>query len=372
MAGDGMSKLVAVVNTGESSLKIACYEYRSGRLTEIERTQFGLEPGGEVTAALQQALDVLPATPDAFGHRFVNPGPEFRGPVELTPEIDTALESALQLAPVHNAVALCAIRKVAEAYPAVPCVVAFDTSFHANRPMRSTAYALPKELVDTFDFQRYGFHGFAHESLADSLAAATRSRKDAVSAVTLQLGAGCSACAIRDGQSIETSMGFSPLEGLVMANRAGSIDPTIVLALVRAGYDPERIEQELNRRSGLRGLSGSSDMREVLDRASRGDKDAARAIDVYCHHIVLTAGAYLTLLGGDGAVVFGGGTGSNAPEIRARVADGLAAWNIELDPQRNSANAPGCISAHGSRPVYVFRTDEEIVIARSVAERLFG
>lgn len=231
-------------------------------------------------------------------------------------------------------------------------------------------YALPDELVREFEFRRFGFHGFAHASLSASLAAATGTAAHELAAVTLQLGAGCSACAIRAGRSVETSMGFTPLEGLVMASRSGNVDPAIVLRLMRAGYDADRIETELTRRSGLLALAGTTDMREILAAEALGRADAKLAIDLFCRQVVLTTGAYFTLLGGEGALVFGGGIGANAPGIRERVASGLAAFEIGLDAERNASNEPGCISADGSRPVFVFSTNEEVVIAADVAAHL--
>ena len=284
-------------------------------------------------------------------------------------QVEEKLEELLPLAPLHNAPALKAMRIAREVFPNVPFVAAFDTAFHVRRPRESLRYALPAEWDEEFRFRRYGFHGLAHESLARALAGAEGIAFDDVFAVTLQLGAGCSACAIRNGRSIETSMGYTPLEGLVMATRCGNIDPDIVLRLVRAGLTPDEIEERLNRRSGLRGLAGTGDMREVLAGDVRGDRDARLALKVFLHRLVKEVGAYLTLLEGDGAIVFGGGIGSNSPEVRAGVAAGLGAWNVALEPALNLANGPGRISKKGTRSVYVFETAEERLIAESMNER---
>lgn len=229
-------------------------------------------------------------------------------------------------------------------------------------------YALPREWHERFGFRRYGFHGIAHASLAQSYAEAGSLRMEDVSAVTLQLGAGCSACAIRNGRSIETSMGYTPLEGLVMSTRSGNIDPAIVLELVRAGMRVDEIDEQLNRRSGLLGLAGTGDMREVLAADIRGEKDARLALKLFIHRLVMTIGGYLTLLGGEGAIVFGGGIGENAPDVRAGIAQGLKAWNVALDPAQNLANRPGRISREQSRPVYVFETREEAMIANQIID----
>jgi acetate kinase len=245
-------------------------------------------------------------------------------------------------------------------------VAVFDTAFHQQRPEPSRRYALPDDLSRQFELWRYGFHGTAHASLVDGVAALEGSTPSDVTAVVLQLGRGCSACAVERGVSIETSMGFTPLEGLMMGTRSGDVDPGLVLYLLRRGRTPNEVEELLERRSGLAGVGGSADMRELLAAEAGGDPRATLAVALFVRRIVMTAGAYLTLLDGNGAIVFGGGIGENAPEIRARVATGLAAWDVHLDPARNAAGAPGRVSADGARPTYVIRTDEELVIARAV------
>jgi acetate kinase len=231
-------------------------------------------------------------------------------------------------------------------------------------------YALPRELVERFGIRRYGFHGVAHASLVDGLASARGITSTEVVAVTLQLGAGCSACAVRAGRSLETSMGYTPLEGLVMTTRSGDVDPAIVVRLMRAGFDADRIEELLSSHSGLEALCGQIDMREILAAETRGDEDARFAIELFCHRIVMAVGAYFTLLGGEGALVFGGGIGTHSPEIRARIVKGLSAWGLELDATRNLDNAPGAISTEASRPIYALQTNEADVIARAVDAHL--
>jgi acetate kinase len=361
---------IVVVNTGASSLKLALVDCAPDGIRTLRSVEREWRDEADVTSALREGLASLDASPDAFGHRFVHGGATFIEPVTITPEVDAALETLQSLAPLHNGVALAAIRAVRADYADVPSVAVFDTAFHAQRRPESMRYALPEELVERFQFRRYGFHGFAHASLVDAAAEARGVRSDEVSAVTLQLGAGCSACAVRHGRSIETSMGFTPLDGLVMTTRSGSIDAAIVLALMRAGFSADEIEDELTRRSGLRALTGSTDMREILDAARSGRADASLALDLFCQRIVLTAGAYLTLLDGQGAIVFGGGIGTHAPAIRERIANGLAAWDVRLDDVRNAANEPGRISADDARAVYVFRTNEEVVIARAAVSHL--
>ena len=362
-------KRIAVVNTGSATLKLAQFDAGTGGLRERSGSTHEWRSPDDRDEAIERALRELGEPPDMLGHRVVHGGSRFSDPVRIDAGVEQALEELVPLAPLHNGPALGAIRVARRVFSDTPAVAVFDTAFHAHRPEVSMRYALPREWHERFGFRRYGFHGIAHASLLQSYAAAAAQTQDEVSAVTLQLGAGCSACAIRNGRSIETSMGYTPLEGLVMATRSGDIDPAIVLRLAREGYAADEIDEQLNRHSGLAGLAGSSDMREVLVGAGQGDADARLALELFAYRLVLTIGAYLTLLEGNGAIVFGGGIGEHAPEVRARVADGLAAWNVALDPARNAAGGPGRISTGESRPVYVFETREEPMIARELAAR---
>lgn len=360
-------RLIAVVNTGSSTLKLALFE-TGGGLRERSNETFEWPSPDERDETIDQALGELEATPDLLGHRVVHGGSKFTQPVRVDDRVEAALEDLVALAPLHNAPALAAIRVARKRFPDSPSVAVFDTAFHAQRPEESMRYALPRQWNEEFGFRRFGFHGIAHESLAKSYSHAESLPMSGVSAVTLQLGAGCSACAIRNGRSIETSMGYTPLEGLVMSTRSGDIDPAIVLALLRAGHTADEIDEKLNRRSGLNGLAGTGDMRELLQAEAHGDPDAKLALKLFVHRLVMTIGAYLTLLEGEGAIVFGGGIGENSPDVRARVAQGLAAWNVVLDPGLNAQNRPGRISREKGRRVYVFETREEALIAQDLLE----
>lgn len=357
---------IAVVNTGSATLKLAQFEAGRDGLHERSSDSHEWRSRGEMEGTIKHALRGIGEPPDLLGHRVVHGGSRFTDPVLIDGKVEAALEELVSLAPLHNGPALIAIRVARRVFPDTPSVAFFDTAFHAERAEESMRYALPREWKEEFGFLRFGFHGIAHASLAQSYAQAIAKPVTGVSAVTLQLGAGCSACAVRNGRSIETSMGYTPLEGLVMATRSGDIDPAIVLELARAGYTPDEIDEQLNRRSGLLGVAGSSDMREVLAAERRGLAAARLALQLFVYRLVLTIGAYLTLLRGEGAIVFGGGIGEHAPEIRARVAGGLTAWNVTLDGARNRENGPGRISAEQSRPVYVFETREEEMIARDL------
>jgi acetate kinase len=357
---------LAVVNTGSSTLKLALFEAGADGLEERSNETFEWRSPDDMDATIDQALGGFDAAPDVIGHRVVHGGSRFTDPVRIDRTVEDALEALVSLAPLHNAPALAGIRAAHRIYPDTPSVAVFDTTFHARRREESMRYALPHAWQEEFGFRRFGFHGIAHASLARSCAEAAALPLHEISAVTLQLGAGCSACAVKHGRSIETSMGYTPLEGLVMATRSGDIDPAIVLKLLRSGYTADEIDEQLNRRSGLLGLAGSGDMRDVLAAEERGDEAASLALKLFTHRLVMTIGAYLTLLGGDGAIVFGGGIGEHAPEVRTRVAQGLAAWEVELDPALNRENGPGRISAGQSRPVYVFETREENMIANDL------
>ncbi|HSG65931.1 MAG TPA: hypothetical protein VLD39_13060, partial [Gammaproteobacteria bacterium] len=358
---------VAVFNAGTATLKVAVLKVSGPDVIEELREETTWLDDRDVGGAVAQLLDSAGGRFDAIGHRVVHGGTLFHEPVRIDDGVEAQIERLVPLAPLHNARSLAIIRVVRRVRPDVTSFAVFDTAFHANRPRESMSYALPSALVERCALRRYGFHGIAHESMVEALARADGRAVSEVTAVTLQLGSGCSACAVRNGRSIEVSMGYTPLDGLVMATRSGSIDPAVVLALIRHGHDPDEIERELTRNSGLLALSGSPDMREILAHAAARQPRAEFALGVFVRQIVMAVGAYLTLLDGEGSLVFGGGIGTHAPEIRRRVTRGLSAWNVLIDDERNVANSPGFISRGQSRQVLVARTDEETVIARQVA-----
>lgn len=362
---------IGVLNVGSATAKVAVAEVREGEATVVERftAEFGGRPdrGG----VMQEALGRLEAPGEefeAFAHRVVHGGTRFSVPVRIDDEVEAALQELSHLAPEHNPAAVEGIRAAREVYPGLPEVAVFDTAFHTGRGASSFRPPLPAGVVEEHGFCRFGFHGIAHASLVERVARATERHPQDVDAVTLQLGGGCSACAVEAGRSVETSMGFTPAGGLVMSTRSGDIDPGIVVALARSGWSTDRIQELLNERSGLLGVGGSGDMRELLELESEGDPDAELAVRMFVRRIVERVGAYWTLLDGKGALVFGGGIGANSPEIRRRVAEGLVTWGVELDPDQNADVEPGRISAEGNRPVYAFRSQEARVIAREAAE----
>lgn len=311
---------------------------------------------------------------DAVGFRVVHGGTRFTQPVLIDNRVLTVIESLSELAPLHNPACLEGIVAARTCLgPKIPMVAVFDTAFHHTMPARAKFYALPHELAGRHGIQRYGFHGIAHASLAAGYRAFTGRRPDHEKLITLQLGNGCSITAINGGKSIETSMGFTPLEGLVMGTRSGDLDPSIVGYLTRkSGVDAAEVERWLNEESGLLGLSGqSNDMRTLLQAAMQ-DKDerAAFAVELFCYRIRKYLGAYLAVLNGAHAIVFGGGIGENAPEIRARILSGMTWCDLRLDNARNKAAvglSPGSaarISEDGADlAAYVVATDEESYIA---------
>jgi acetate kinase len=309
---------VLVVNAGSSSLKLRLL----GPGDELE-AEHDLPPAdGE---ALEAALAELPA-PDAVGHRVVHGGARFRDAVLVDDDVVAALGELADLAPLHQPAALAGIAVVGRALPGVPTVACFDTAFHATLPAAAATYALPREWRERFGLRRFGFHGLSH-------AYASR-RATAPRVVSCHLGAGASLAAVRDGVCVDTTMGFTPMEGLVMATRAGSVDPGLVLWLLRHGLDADALERGLDREGGVRGLADEADMRAVL---ARDDDDARLALDVYLHRLRAGIAAMAAALGGLDALVFTGGVGENAPQVRRRAVAGLGFLGARLDDERNAA-----------------------------------
>ena len=357
---------IAVVNAGSSTVKAALVTVGPDGARVSARDARAVAGDDDRVDAIAAALDEVGAhrrAVDAVSHRVVHGGRTFSEPTLIDAAVEQTIEDLSTLAPLHNPPALQGIRAAREIFPGQPMVAVFDTAFHSGRTRESMLYAIPPDLSESLGLLRYGFHGTAHASLVESLATSEGRDPDRITAVTLQLGSGCSACAVQGGRSIETSMGFSPLEGLVMGTRAGNIDASVVFELLGRGADVEEVRDLLTRRSGLAGLAGQSDMRLVLEAESRGDERASLAVAMFVRRIVTTVGSYWTLLDGEGALVFGGGIGTASAEIRRRVADGLGAWDVTLDATLNETGVPGLVSPNDSRPVYVFETDEERLLA---------
>jgi acetate kinase len=316
---------------------------------------------------------------DAVGHRVVHGGELFSRSVRIDDAVLRQIEDTIDLAPLHNPHNLKGILAVREVLGAdVPQIAVFDTAFHHTLPERAYLYALPYSLYRRHRVRRYGFHGTSHRYVAWRWRRLTGEERDDTDLVTLHLGNGCSACAILNGNSVDTSMGFTPLEGLVMGTRSGDLDPAILDYIgVKEGLSLHDMEILLNKQSGLLGISGlTNDMRELLAEAQEHDDRRARlAIEIFCYRARKYIGAYLAALGGARGIVFTGGIGENAPSIRERIVEGLAWQGVELDAEANARmvdRAEGLISTPASRlAVWVIPTDEELLIARDTA-RLVG
>ena len=308
----------------------------------------------------------------AVGHRVVHGGERFRRSVRIDPAVIDGIEECIELAPLHNPANLRGIRAAADLLgEAVPQVAVFDTAFHSEMPETSFLYGIPYSLYRRHRIRRYGFHGTSHRYVAYRYRLLNGLERDRVNLITLHLGQGCSACAIRGGVSVDTSMGFTPVEGLLMGTRSGDLDPSILEYLShKEGLGLHEIENLLNKQSGLLGVSGlTGDMRDLLaEEAENGDRRAHLAIEMFCLRVRKYIGAYHAAHGGADAVVFTGGIGENAAPIRERIADGLETLGLRLDRERNRALAPGGtgrVSADGSRPAaWVIPTNEELLIAR--------
>ncbi|WP_434995626.1 acetate/propionate family kinase [Arthrobacter sp. Ld5] len=364
--------IILVINSGSSSLK---YQVREGddvlaeglveRIGEAEVPDHAAaldRVDGEVSAALGgRAID-------AVGHRVVHGGERFSEPVLIDNEITRAIERLNPLAPLHNPAAVTGIRAITDKWPDMPQVAVFDTAFHRTLPEHAWRYAVPDELYRKFGIRRYGFHGTSHAFVARGAAALLGT--DTFTGVIAHLGNGASVTAVRDGESVDTSMGFTPLEGLVMGTRSGDIDPSILLFLLREGYTEQDLDTLLNRNSGLKGLAGTNDMRSVTEAADAGDPRARRAIEVASYRLAKYVGGYHVAVGGAQALVFTAGIGENAAAFRAAVVARLGALGLELDEARNRERSREAriISTEASAfPVLVVPTDEEAAIAEATA-----
>jgi acetate kinase len=376
-----------VFNAGSSSLKYRLFEVSNDESPVENAAVRGVverigESGGAADhpAAVGQALrELVPSGQtefDAFAHRVVHGGDRFAAPVLIDDETLDAIERATARAPLHNGPALAVIGECRRTTrPATPQVAVFDTAFHRTLPDRALFYALPFDLARRHGVRRFGFHGLSYRSMLDGYARATGRSVEGSRLVAFHLGNGASACAMRDGRSVDTSMGFTPLEGLVMGTRSGDIDPALVPYLAeREGVSCEGIVELLNERSGLAGVSGvSRDVREIENAAANGNARARLALQIFAYRARKYLGAYLAALGGADAVLFGGGIGEHAAGIRASILEGLEELGITLDRERNDRVREGLgrISADGSRiEAWVVPTDEEAVIAQDAAALL--
>ena len=401
---------ILVINTGSSSIKyqlfamggpsvmaVGLVERIGDRGSRLQHTSWPDDPGrrretseeGEVAdhhAGMQRIAAALTDSRhgvirdagqlDGVGHRVVHGGETFHAPARIDAEVLESIRSNVPLAPLHNPANLAGIEVARELFPDAPQVAVFDTAFHQTMPPRAFHYALPQRLYHTHHLRRYGFHGTSHAWVAREAAVLLDRPLEEINLVTLHLGNGASATAIEGGRSIDTSMGLTPLEGLVMGTRSGDIDPAIHAFLAeQEGLSLAEIDTLLNKDSGLKGICGSTDMRDIEQRAEDGDEAARLALEIYVYRIRKYVGAYWAVLGRVDALVFTAGIGENAASVRARVCEGLRGLGVELDCQRNAAAGEEARAIHAEASgtaVLVVPTNEELSIARQAQELIGG
>jgi acetate kinase len=382
--------VVLVLNSGSSSVKFALIAADTGermwdgmaekigtagavlRLRHPEGQEIPLPDGGR-SAAINAILDTLPAEIVlGAGHRVVHGGGRFSDSVLIDDEVIAAIRSFAPLAPLQNPADLEGIEAIRAVRPDLPQVAVFDTAFHQTMPPAAYRYAVPEDWYTRHGVRRYGFHGTSHRFVAERAAALLGKRPGEVRLVTAHLGNGCSAAAIRDGVSVDTTMGLTPLEGLVMGTRSGDIDPGVFGYMAgRTGQSAEELDDVLNKRSGLLGLSGlSNDMRAVQDAAARGDERARLTLDVFVHRLAKAVAGLVTSLDRLDALVFTGGIGEQSVIVRSLVLARLGFLGLAEDPEANAAHGRttgGRISRPGPVQALVVPTDEELMIARDTA-----
>jgi acetate kinase len=388
---------ILVVNSGSSSLKYQVIETDGEavlgkglveRIGEATGRLVHTTPDGEWTeerplpdhdAAFTAMLDAFaehgPAVAggglDAIGHRVVHGGARFFAPTVVTPQVERDIDELAEYAPLHNPANLAGIRAAGRAFPGLPQVAIFDTAFHQTMPAEAYTYAIDDAIARKYRIRRYGFHGTSHKYVSARAAAFLGLPLEQSRLIVLHLGNGASACAVLNGESVDTSMGFTPLQGLVMGTRSGDLDPAVVFQLARfGGLTLDELDNLLNKKSGMLGLTGTADMRDVITAKDSGHREAQIAFDVYTHRLKHYIGAYLAVMGGADAIVFTAGVGENSFPVRAGALAGLEGLGIELDATLNEQRSRDerRISTADSRiSVLVIPTDEELEIARQTA-----
>jgi acetate kinase len=355
---------ILVVNAGSSSVKLSLLGDRDETLAERELDA----PRAQIDAAqLDEALNAGLGEADLVGHRIVHGGERFSAAVLVTGTVEDELRALTELAPLHQPKSLAALDAVSAALPELPAVACFDTAFHATLPLAASTYALPAQWRTRWGVRRYGFHGLSHGWVASRAPALLERPALGLRIISAHLGAGASLCAIADGRSVDTTMGFTPLEGLVMATRSGSVDPGLMLWLLkRDAVNADELAEALEHESGLLGLAGSADMRVILERVDGGDPTAGLALDVYLHRLCGGIAAMAAALGGLDVLVFTGGVGEHAPAVRARAAKRLGFLGVAISDDANAAaREDDDIGAPGARVrTLVIHAREDLEIAR--------
>ncbi|MGN0853555.1 MAG: acetate/propionate family kinase [Kiritimatiellia bacterium] len=390
---------VLVVNCGSSSLKFQLFDMKGEEMlckglverigiagSRLVYTKTGcgkivrevpmkdhVEAIAQVMAVLKDAeIGVIASLSelDAIGHRVVHGGDKFSAPAKITAAAKKLIRKCVPLAPLHNPANLQGIEACEKAARGVPNVGVFDTAFHQTMPGCAYAYAIPRKVARKFGIRKYGFHGTSHKFIAQAAAAWLKKPLKAVNLVTCHLGNGSSLAAVKKGECIDTTMGMTPLDGLIMGTRSGTVDPGLLFFLGKQGYSLEQLDTMLNKESGFQGLAGAfgGDTRDVAAKADKGDLDAIEALEAFGHRTALYVGGYHTLVGGADAIVMAGGIGENAAELREQIVKRLGALGVKLDRKANQAifgGKSGVISTKDSRiPVIVIPTNEELMIAR--------
>lgn len=388
---------ILVINAGSSSIKYKLFNMEDESvLAEGIADRIGMEgsslkhktasttkevklPIGNYETALNTIIQFLVDKTDgviesvdvirAIGHRVVHGGTHISGSVLITKEVEDIIQRCYDLAPLHNPFNMMGIKACQKLLPKTPQVAVFDTAFHATIPKEAYLYAIPYELYEKHSIRRYGFHGTSHRYVAHCAAELLGKEISKINMVTCHLGNGCSITAIKGGKSLDTSMGFTPLEGLIMGTRSGDIDPAVIFYLVdHLGMTIQEVNSMLNKYSGLLALSGvSRDMREILDSAQNGNERAELAINCFAYRVKKYIGAYSAVLGGLDCIVFTAGIGENSPLVRAKICEGLDFLGVKIDERKNEIN-DSIISAQDSKVyVLVVPTNEELMIARDTA-----
>lgn len=387
---------VLVINCGSSSLKCKLFQVDDGNYQVLaagmiekiaeESSVVHLQWQGEkidftkVISSHHEALEIVErmlldnellhdfSALDIIAHRVVHGGEEFHQPVAINDEVIKTIKSLIPLAPLHNPFNLEGIMSLRKKAPQVEQVAIFDTAFHQTMPETSFLYALPDDFYQSKNIRRYGFHGISHSYLVKSASRFLAQSLNGLNGISLHLGNGASAAAVKNGRSVDTSMGMTPMEGLVMGTRSGDIDPGVVTYLEREyGLNAAEIDDILNTQSGLKGLCGENDMREILKRIEKGDEKAELAFEIFCHRLKKYIGAYAAVIGRVDVLIFSGGIGARNPAVREKVCEGLAALGIKLDLNKNKAakREIDCID-DGTTSVRVLciATNEELEMAK--------
>lgn len=392
-------KKILVINTGSSSLKFMLFDMEKEEMLAkglVERigtpsSNMVYQRAGEAkhetpvvatnhTEALSDMCKVLTdkeigvlvslSDVDAIGHRTVHGGERFSGSVAVTDEVKDSIRACSVMAPLHNPANLEGILACEQVFPGTPNVAVFDTAFHQTMPSYTYMYAVPKKCYTDYGVRKYGFHGTSHKFVAQRAAEILGKPLDELKLITCHMGNGSSFAAIKNGKVLDTTMGMTPLAGLIMGTRSGDIDPGAIFYLARKGFTVDQIDEMLNKKSGLLAIAGtgSGDMRELVNASEEGSADAINALKMFAHRAVLYIGGYFAALGGADAIILTGGIGENSVKARQVILEQLAALGIELDPGRNKDVCFGreglLTTAHSRVPAYVIPTNEELMIAR--------